>query len=144
MPGHAIVGADHPVLLDAQHVAERAADIRHEGRPRFGGRHREAGVVVGYETLPQVPVGGGHGLDPGRNSCGNRFCSVPNTRSMRPLTDRTKKLCPSWIGGNNYWSASYSRKTKLLYIPSAPSAGDDQGARMLACGEREQPGMLRG
>ena len=22
------------------------------------------------------------------------------------LTDRTKKLCPSWLGGNNYWSAS--------------------------------------
>jgi len=37
------------------------------------------------------------------------------------LTDRTKKLCPSWLGGNNYWSASYSRRTKLLYIPSASS-----------------------
>jgi alcohol dehydrogenase (cytochrome c) len=34
------------------------------------------------------------------------------------LADRTKKLCPSWVGGNNYWSASYSRRTKLLYIPS--------------------------
>jgi alcohol dehydrogenase (cytochrome c) len=37
------------------------------------------------------------------------------------LTDRTKKLCPSFLGGNNYWSASYSRRTKLLYIPSASS-----------------------
>src|SRR5262249_7267478 len=37
------------------------------------------------------------------------------------LTDRTKKLCPSWLGGNNYWSASYSRRTKLVYIPSASS-----------------------
>jgi alcohol dehydrogenase (cytochrome c) len=27
-------------------------------------------------------------------------------------------LCPSWLGGNNYWSASRSRRTKLLYIPS--------------------------
>ena len=34
------------------------------------------------------------------------------------LTDRTKKLCPSHDGGNNFWSASYSPKTKLLYIPS--------------------------
>jgi alcohol dehydrogenase (cytochrome c) len=40
------------------------------------------------------------------------------------LTDRTKKLCPSWIGGNNYWSASYSRRTKLLYIPSASSCNE--------------------
>jgi len=40
------------------------------------------------------------------------------------LTDRTKKLCPSWLGGNNYWSASYSRRTKLLYIPSASSCNE--------------------
>jgi alcohol dehydrogenase (cytochrome c) len=40
------------------------------------------------------------------------------------LTDRTKKLCPSWLGGNNYWSASYSRKTGLLYIPSASSCNE--------------------
>jgi alcohol dehydrogenase (cytochrome c) len=40
------------------------------------------------------------------------------------LADRTKKLCPSWVGGNNYWSASYSRRTKLLYIPSASSCNE--------------------
>jgi alcohol dehydrogenase (cytochrome c) len=40
------------------------------------------------------------------------------------LTDRTKKLCPSWLGGNNYWSASYSRRTKLIYIPSASSCNE--------------------
>jgi len=34
------------------------------------------------------------------------------------LSDRTKKLCPSHDGGNNFWSASYSRKTRLLYIPT--------------------------
>jgi alcohol dehydrogenase (cytochrome c) len=34
------------------------------------------------------------------------------------LMDRTKKLCPSYEGGNNYWSASYSLRTRLLYIPS--------------------------
>ena len=33
-------------------------------------------------------------------------------------TDRTKKLCPSHDGGSNFWSASYSQKTKLLYIPT--------------------------
>jgi alcohol dehydrogenase (cytochrome c) len=40
------------------------------------------------------------------------------------LTDRTKKLCPSHEGGNNYWSASYSQKTKLLYIPSRPTCNE--------------------
>jgi alcohol dehydrogenase (cytochrome c) len=40
------------------------------------------------------------------------------------LTDRTKKLCPAMSGGNNFWSASYSPKTKLLYIPSASSCNE--------------------
>jgi alcohol dehydrogenase (cytochrome c) len=40
------------------------------------------------------------------------------------LTDRTKKSCPSLLGGNNYWSASYSRRTKLVYIPSASSCNE--------------------
>ncbi len=40
------------------------------------------------------------------------------------LTDRTKKLCPSMSGGNNYWPAAYSQKTKLLYIPSNSSCNE--------------------
>src|SRR5215813_1570778 len=32
------------------------------------------------------------------------------------ISDRTKKLCPSHEGGNNFWSASFSRRTRLLYI----------------------------
>ena len=30
------------------------------------------------------------------------------------LADPTKKLCPSMSGGNNYWPAAYSQKTKLV------------------------------
>jgi alcohol dehydrogenase (cytochrome c) len=40
------------------------------------------------------------------------------------LTDPTKKLCPSMSGGNNYWPAAYSQKTKLLYIPSMSSCNE--------------------
>jgi alcohol dehydrogenase (cytochrome c) len=40
------------------------------------------------------------------------------------LTDRTKVLCPSHEGGNNYWSASYSPRTKLIYIPSRPTCDE--------------------
>ena len=40
------------------------------------------------------------------------------------MTDRTKKLCPSHEGGNNYWSASYSPRTRLLYIPSRPTCDE--------------------
>src|SRR5437660_2533145 len=29
-----------------------------------------------------------------------------------------KKVCPSHVGGNNYWPSSYSPKTRLIYIPA--------------------------
>jgi hypothetical protein len=70
--GDAIVGANHPILLQAQHVGERAALIGHEGRAGLGRRHREAGIVVGNEAFLEEAVGG------------RRFCRVPNTRSIRP------------------------------------------------------------
>src|SRR5258708_36124967 len=40
------------------------------------------------------------------------------------MSDRTKKLCPSHEGGNNYWSASFSQRTRLLYIPSRPTCNE--------------------
>ena len=51
----------------------------------------------------------------------NKDIQVYSGEQSMTLTDRTKKLCPSLLGGNNYWSASYSRRTRLLYIPSASS-----------------------
>ena len=38
--------------------------------------------------------------------------------------DPTKKMCPGPSGGNNFWPATYSRKTKLLYIPTATPCVD--------------------
>jgi alcohol dehydrogenase (cytochrome c) len=46
---------------------------------------------------------------------------VYSGQQNQTLTDRTKKLCPAMSGGNNFWSAAYSRKTRLLYIPSNSS-----------------------
>ncbi len=33
-------------------------------------------------------------------------------------TEPPKKVCPSLLGGNNYWPSSFSARTRLLYIPS--------------------------
>jgi alcohol dehydrogenase (cytochrome c) len=53
--------------------------------------------------------------------------------------DLTKRMCPSPGGGNNFWPASYSMKTKLLYVPALtyctnltrdPSLSVKQGDRM--------------
>jgi len=35
------------------------------------------------------------------------------------LADPTRKMCPGPSGGNNFWPATYSVKTKLIYIPTA-------------------------
>jgi alcohol dehydrogenase (cytochrome c) len=51
----------------------------------------------------------------------NKDIQVYSGQQNMTMTDRTKKLCPALLGGNNYWSASYSRRTKLLYIPSMSS-----------------------
>ena len=56
--------------------------------------------------------------DPGKD------IQVYSGQQNQTLTDRTKKLCPSHEGGNNYWSASYSPRTRLLYIPSRPTCNE--------------------
>ena len=40
------------------------------------------------------------------------------------LQDRTKKMCPSPSGGNNFWPTSYSQKTGHVYISSLTVCGD--------------------
>ena len=42
------------------------------------------------------------------------YAGITNFVPGEPL----KKLCPSILGGNNFWPSSYSPKTKLIYIPA--------------------------
>ncbi len=51
----------------------------------------------------------------------NKDIQVYSGRQNQTLQDRTKKLCPSMSGGNNFYPSSYSAKTRLIYIPSASS-----------------------
>jgi alcohol dehydrogenase (cytochrome c) len=51
----------------------------------------------------------------------NKDIQVYSGRQNQTLQDRTRKLCPSMSGGNNFYPSSYSPKTKLIYIPSASS-----------------------
>ena len=60
----------------------------------------------------------------------------------RRWPSRTKKLCPSMPGGNNYWPSSYSPKTKLLYIPSL-IACNEVDARSGAVTTRQATGRAR-
>src|SRR6266702_2414023 len=42
------------------------------------------------------------------------YAGVGNLNPNDPL----KKVCPSHLGGNNYWPSSFSPNTKLVYIPA--------------------------
>jgi alcohol dehydrogenase (cytochrome c) len=35
-----------------------------------------------------------------------------------------RKVCPTILGGNNYWPSSYSPRTKLLYVPALTGCDD--------------------
>jgi alcohol dehydrogenase (cytochrome c) len=42
------------------------------------------------------------------------YAGVGNLNAAEP----PRRVCPSLLGGNNYWPSSFSARTKLLYIPS--------------------------
>ena len=50
--------------------------------------------------------------DPGKDV--QTYAGVGNLNPGAPL----RKLCPSHLGGNNFWPSSYSPRTKLIYIPA--------------------------
>jgi alcohol dehydrogenase (cytochrome c) len=62
----------------------------------------------------------GKPLDYDPNKDVQAYSGQANQNPQQP----TKKLCPSIAGGNNYWPASYSPKTKLLYIPALTACAD--------------------
>jgi alcohol dehydrogenase (cytochrome c) len=54
----------------------------------------------------------------------NRDIQVYSGQQNFTLTERTRKICPSMGGGNNFFPPSYSKKTGLLYIPSLSSCNE--------------------
>ena len=40
------------------------------------------------------------------------------------LSEPVRKVCPTILGGNNYWPSSYSPRTKLLYVPALTGCDD--------------------
>jgi alcohol dehydrogenase (cytochrome c) len=70
--------------------------------------------TAGIDQKTGMPVD----YDPGKD------IQVYSGRQNQTLEDRTKKLCPSMSGGNNFYPSSYSPKTKLIYIPSMSSCNE--------------------
>jgi alcohol dehydrogenase (cytochrome c) len=116
------------ILIDGEIAGQTRKLVAHSGRNGFlYAMERSNGQTVlakpyvetvtwtkGIDQKTGLPVD----YDPSKD------IQVYSGQQNMTLADRIKKLCPSWIGGNNYWSASYSRRTKLLYIPSASSCNE--------------------
>jgi alcohol dehydrogenase (cytochrome c) len=87
---------------------------RTNGQPLFAKAYMEQTWTKGIDQKTGKPVD----YDPAKD------IQVYSGQQAQTLADPTKKLCPSHEGGNNFWSASYSPKTKLLYIPSRPTCDE--------------------
>ena len=48
------------------------------------------------------------------------YSGVANRSPSQPM----RKVCPTILGGNNYWPSSYSPRTKLLYVPALTGCDD--------------------
>jgi alcohol dehydrogenase (cytochrome c) len=56
--------------------------------------------------------------DPGRDL--QTYSGIANHTPNEPV----RKVCPTILGGNNYWPSSYSPRTKLLYVPALTGCDD--------------------
>ena len=56
--------------------------------------------------------------DPGKDV--QTYSGIANHTPDQPV----RKVCPSILGGNNFWPSSYSPKTRLLYVPALTGCHD--------------------
>jgi alcohol dehydrogenase (cytochrome c) len=125
------------ILIDGQIAGQARKLIAHSGRNGFfyaleraNGQTLLAKPYVdtitwtkGIDQKTGLPVD----YDP------NKDIQVYSGQQAMTLTDRTKKLCPSWVGGNNYWSASYTRlnREQLIEVIACGDQTRDRGSRRL-------------
>ncbi len=116
------------ILIDGQIAGQARKLITHSARNGFLYTFERGNgqTVLAKPYLDQITWTAGidqkTGLpvdyDPGKD------IQVYSGRQNQTLQDRTKKLCPSMGGGNNFYPSSYSPKTKLMYIPSMSSCNE--------------------
>jgi len=116
------------ILIDTKVNGEDRKIVTHPGRngfnytfDRLNGQFLKAGQYVGKVTWTK-------GIDP---KTGKPVDYDPTkdlqlyAEPANSLDDKvTRRVCPDQSGGNNYWPASYSPKTGMLYIPSVEGCSD--------------------
>jgi alcohol dehydrogenase (cytochrome c) len=110
------------ILIDGEVAGQPRKLITHSARNGFlYTMDRSNGAMVGAKPYMDnvnwtkgidQKTGRPLDYDPGKDI--QTYAGVGNLAPNAPL----KKVCPSIAGGNNYWPSSYSRNTKLIYIPA--------------------------
>src|SRR6266851_2832080 len=117
------------ILIDAEVAGQPRKLITHSDRNGFVyTMDRNNGQIIGakpymdninWTTGIDQKTGKPLDYDPGKDLqtySGIAIHTTPN--------DPVKKVCPTILGGNNYWPSSYSPKTKLLYVPALTGCDD--------------------
>ena len=110
------------ILIDSEVAGQPRKLITHSGRNGYlYTMDRFNGQIVGAKPYMDnvnwtkgIDQKTGKPVDYDPNKTIQTYAGVGNLNPNEPL----KKVCPSLLGGNNYWPSSYSPSTKLLYIPA--------------------------
>ncbi len=109
------------ILIDGNVAGEPRKLITHSARngflytmDRFNGQTVLAKPYMEVNWTKGIDQKTGKPLDYDPTKDIQTYAGIGNLVPGEPL----KRVCPSQAGGNNYWPASYSPKTKLLYIPA--------------------------
>ena len=109
------------ILIDGEVAGQPRKLITHSARNGFLYTIERANGVIAF-AKPYTDVNWTKGIDqktgkpidydPAKDI--QSYAGVGNLNANEP----PKKVCPSLLGGNNYWPSSFSARTRLLYIPA--------------------------
>jgi alcohol dehydrogenase (cytochrome c) len=110
------------ILIDSEIAGQSRKLITHSARNGFlYTMDRHNGQIIGAKPYVDnvnwtkgIDQKTGKPLDYDPAKDVQTYAGMGNLTPGAPL----KKLCPSHLGGNNFWPSSYSPKTKLIYIPA--------------------------
>jgi alcohol dehydrogenase (cytochrome c) len=110
------------ILIDGEVAGQSRKLITHSARNGFlYTMDRHNGQIIGAKPYMDnvnwtrgIDQKTGKPLDYDPSKDVQTYAGVGNLTPGAPL----QKLCPSHLGGNNFWPSSYSPRTKLIYIPA--------------------------
>jgi alcohol dehydrogenase (cytochrome c) len=130
------------ILVDSEVAGQPRKLITHSARNGFSyTMERANGAMVaakpymdGINWTKGIDQKTGKPLDYDPNKDVQVYSGAANPTKDAPV----KRLCPNRTGGNNFWPTSYSRKTKLMYIPAMTACEDVTNDREFAKNNKAQ------